>query len=288
MRFIKAALLTTNFVLLSTSLYWTTTSWLHRTPSYTPRPCTLLQKGIGSSGGRYRTEFTVSLHLHASDAPARGPVVAFRYASGVYNQTRAEALNFSARYNVTANYTCFVHAAKRDRSAIGTPARPYDASMTDPGYSSNAWVASMVTLIAVLVLVLQLLFVRVPVGARVREVVVVTPPARVGLSQDRVNEVCVDCCVEECAICLEEDGGSRGARLPCGHAFHRLCVERWLVRGRVCPLCNCDLGKVVLAERRRVESGGAPESTVAGAEDGGQSNGLRGRKSSRMDSVGLD
>lgn len=38
-----------------------------------------------------------------------------------------------------------------------------------------------------------------------------------------------------CAICLED---GLGARLPCNHAFHPVCIRSWLARGgETCPLC---------------------------------------------------
>lgn len=41
-----------------------------------------------------------------------------------------------------------------------------------------------------------------------------------------------------CAICLEE-GEEKEAQLPCGHRFHKRCVEKWLTFQHLrCPLCN--------------------------------------------------
>eukprot|EP00438_Fugacium_kawagutii_P034348 Skav216703 [mRNA] locus=scaffold91:466055:466663:+ [translate_table: standard] len=41
-----------------------------------------------------------------------------------------------------------------------------------------------------------------------------------------------------CAICLEE-GREEEAQLPCGHRFHKACVQKWLTCHYLrCPLCN--------------------------------------------------
>eukprot|EP00438_Fugacium_kawagutii_P015292 Skav221881 [mRNA] locus=scaffold1395:391337:391942:+ [translate_table: standard] len=41
-----------------------------------------------------------------------------------------------------------------------------------------------------------------------------------------------------CAICLD-DTREEEAQLPCGHRFHKACVEKWLVSEHLrCPLCN--------------------------------------------------
>ncbi|KAL1551206.1 RING-type E3 ubiquitin transferase [Salvia divinorum] len=50
-----------------------------------------------------------------------------------------------------------------------------------------------------------------------------------------------DCCkYEECAVCLcGIEGGDEVRELRCNHAFHKVCLDRWLGYGHVtCPLCR--------------------------------------------------
>eukprot|EP00929_Paragymnodinium_shiwhaense_P051216 TRINITY_DN25792_c0_g1_i1.p1 TRINITY_DN25792_c0_g1~~TRINITY_DN25792_c0_g1_i1.p1 ORF type:complete len:337 (-),score=60.83 TRINITY_DN25792_c0_g1_i1:152-1162(-) len=43
---------------------------------------------------------------------------------------------------------------------------------------------------------------------------------------------------ESCSICLSDFAdGVMIRRLPCGHEFHRRCVDCWLRRNKRCPLC---------------------------------------------------
>ncbi|XP_020570831.1 RING-H2 finger protein ATL74-like [Phalaenopsis equestris] len=44
-----------------------------------------------------------------------------------------------------------------------------------------------------------------------------------------------------CAVCLESfEFGDRCRLLPaCHHSFHARCVDCWLVRSSICPICRC-------------------------------------------------
>lgn len=45
-------------------------------------------------------------------------------------------------------------------------------------------------------------------------------------------------CGPSCSICLTEFAdGAVMRRLPCGHDFHRRCVDKWLQQNKRCPLC---------------------------------------------------
>ncbi|RLN15527.1 hypothetical protein C2845_PM02G13760 [Panicum miliaceum] len=47
-----------------------------------------------------------------------------------------------------------------------------------------------------------------------------------------------------CCVCISAcRDGEEIRSLPCGHAFHRDCVDRWLARcRRTCPLCRLHVG----------------------------------------------
>ncbi|KAG8088537.1 hypothetical protein GUJ93_ZPchr0010g10878 [Zizania palustris] len=47
-----------------------------------------------------------------------------------------------------------------------------------------------------------------------------------------------------CCVCISRFcDGEEVRRLPCGHAFHRDCVDRWLALcRRTCPLCRLHVG----------------------------------------------
>ncbi|CAJ1341669.1 unnamed protein product [Effrenium voratum] len=47
---------------------------------------------------------------------------------------------------------------------------------------------------------------------------------------------------QSCAVCLSEfDKDAVLRRLPCAHSFHRNCIDKWLRRNKVCPLCLQDI-----------------------------------------------
>ena len=46
-----------------------------------------------------------------------------------------------------------------------------------------------------------------------------------------------------CSICLEEyEEGDEVRRLPCWHAFHAQCIDRWLTHHVECPVCKFEVG----------------------------------------------
>eukprot|EP00397_Hematodinium_sp_SG-2012_P015516 GEMP01015801.1.p1 GENE.GEMP01015801.1~~GEMP01015801.1.p1 ORF type:complete len:350 (-),score=52.59 GEMP01015801.1:1744-2793(-) len=49
---------------------------------------------------------------------------------------------------------------------------------------------------------------------------------------------------ETCAICIEDFKISEIVRyLPCSHSFHQGCIDKWLMRQSVCPLCLRDISQ---------------------------------------------
>jgi hypothetical protein len=47
-----------------------------------------------------------------------------------------------------------------------------------------------------------------------------------------------------CAVCLCDFGpGDTMRALPCSdmHMFHRHCIDKWLKKNKVCPLCLVDV-----------------------------------------------
>jgi hypothetical protein len=47
---------------------------------------------------------------------------------------------------------------------------------------------------------------------------------------------------KECMVCLEMMQKGQEVRcLPCGHRFHRKCIDTWLLSKRKCPLCNLNI-----------------------------------------------
>ncbi|KAJ1910535.1 hypothetical protein H4219_006186 [Mycoemilia scoparia] len=48
---------------------------------------------------------------------------------------------------------------------------------------------------------------------------------------------------ETCAVCIDEfEEGDKLRVLPCGHGFHKECIDPWLIKKSVeCPLCKSDV-----------------------------------------------
>lgn len=44
-----------------------------------------------------------------------------------------------------------------------------------------------------------------------------------------------------CVICIEEfENHTMAAKLSCGHVFHEMCIAKWLIKNRKCPICYQD------------------------------------------------
>jgi hypothetical protein len=53
-----------------------------------------------------------------------------------------------------------------------------------------------------------------------------------------------------CSICLcEYEADDALVQLPCGHVYHRECIDSWTANHQKCPLCNFDLESVTSSDR---------------------------------------
>jgi hypothetical protein len=67
--------------------------------------------------------------------------------------------------------------------------------------------------------------------------------------------------VGDCIICAEPHSTKPCCVLPCGHAFHKMCAQKWCVEGdngRECPLCRKHMATCV-GMKRPLAAGAAEE-----------------------------
>ncbi|XP_071385059.1 E3 ubiquitin-protein ligase RNF128-like [Centroberyx affinis] len=58
-----------------------------------------------------------------------------------------------------------------------------------------------------------------------------------------------------CAVCIDGyKAGEAVTVLTCGHIFHKVCIEPWLLEKRTCPMCKCDILKALGVEGEEKES----------------------------------
>lgn len=56
----------------------------------------------------------------------------------------------------------------------------------------------------------------------------------------RLRKRDLDLAEETCAVCLESYRAREVVRiLTCRHVFHKKCIDRWLLKRGICPICNC-------------------------------------------------
>jgi hypothetical protein len=88
--------------------------------------------------------------------------------------------------------------------------------------------------------------------------------ARPGMSRDARDELRVKKLVtaDHCVVCQEAlPVGTVAKLMPCGHAFHPDCLDKWVLKSNSCPTCRNDempseKQHFDLDERRVVQSGG--------------------------------
>lgn len=57
----------------------------------------------------------------------------------------------------------------------------------------------------------------------------------------KINSVSSDC-TDKCIICMSNYQMNEGLRkLRCNHQFHRKCIDEWLLKAYLCPVCRSDL-----------------------------------------------
>ncbi|XP_068268107.1 E3 ubiquitin-protein ligase RNF128 isoform X1 [Nyctibius grandis] len=61
---------------------------------------------------------------------------------------------------------------------------------------------------------------------------------------------------DSCAVCIEQYKPNEVMRiLTCNHFFHKNCIDPWLLEHRTCPMCKCDIFKVLGIKKVDVEEG---------------------------------
>lgn len=69
---------------------------------------------------------------------------------------------------------------------------------------------------------------------------------------------------KSCAVCLErfDDAHNSVRQLPCGHVFHTMCIDPWVMKSCFCPLCRQVPFMQCAARSAHPTSGAAAEARV--------------------------
>ncbi|XP_049683841.1 E3 ubiquitin-protein ligase RNF128 [Accipiter gentilis] len=69
---------------------------------------------------------------------------------------------------------------------------------------------------------------------------------------------------DSCVVCIELYKPNEVVRiLTCNHLFHKNCIDPWLLEHRTCPMCKCDILKVLGVEADVEEGGESVQATVS-------------------------
>ncbi|XP_075576846.1 E3 ubiquitin-protein ligase RNF128 [Pelecanus crispus] len=69
---------------------------------------------------------------------------------------------------------------------------------------------------------------------------------------------------DSCVVCIELYKPNEVVRiLTCNHLFHKNCIDPWLLEHRTCPMCKCDILKVLGVEADVEEGAESVQATVS-------------------------
>ncbi|XP_075619598.1 E3 ubiquitin-protein ligase RNF128 [Balearica regulorum gibbericeps] len=70
---------------------------------------------------------------------------------------------------------------------------------------------------------------------------------------------------DSCVVCIELYKPNEVVRiLTCNHLFHKNCIDPWLLEHRTCPMCKCDILKVLGVEVDAEEGAESVQAAVSG------------------------
>ncbi|NXW65657.1 RN128 ligase, partial [Eurystomus gularis] len=69
---------------------------------------------------------------------------------------------------------------------------------------------------------------------------------------------------DTCVVCIEVYKPNEVVRiLTCNHLFHKSCIDPWLLEHRTCPMCKCDILKVLGVEVDVEEGSESVQATIS-------------------------
>jgi hypothetical protein len=58
---------------------------------------------------------------------------------------------------------------------------------------------------------------------------------------------------EECSICLGKLNPDKKmiVKTKCNHTYHMICLEKWLYKKEICPMCRIDINYYIIINQRK-------------------------------------